>query len=212
MRTGTISPLSSDASLPPCPAAVETSVAFTANEALSEELCAKMLGWRHRGGFSAHNQVRVATEDREGRMKLAGYMIRAPMSLEKMTYDRATGTVIYVRSICSMRDLASVPSGRVAVIRPKFPSVGNGSWSGRSWEHFLHLASGRSWPTTACDTFSLLIFWPAAAFQRHEPSLSTLSRPCLLSDAYGRSNFIAVTARSPDAGRLPRIGGPQFLG
>ena len=33
--------------------------------------------------------------DREGRIKLAGYMIRAPMSLEKMTYDAATGTVIY---------------------------------------------------------------------------------------------------------------------
>jgi len=76
---------------------------LTANEALSEELCAKMLGWRYCGGFSAHNQVRVAREDREGRIKLAGYMIRAPMSLEKMTYDdrrkslwdAATGTVIY---------------------------------------------------------------------------------------------------------------------
>ena len=45
------------------------------------------------GGFSAHNRVRVG--DRDGRMKLAGYRIRAPMSLEKMTYDRATGTVIY---------------------------------------------------------------------------------------------------------------------
>ena len=68
---------------------------LSANEALSEELCAKMLCWRHSGGFSAHNQVRVAGEDREGRMKLAGYMIRAPMSLEKMSYDAATGTVIY---------------------------------------------------------------------------------------------------------------------
>jgi hypothetical protein len=66
---------------------------LSANEALSEELCAKMLGWRYCGGFSAHNQVRVI--DREGRIKLAGYMIRAPMSLEKMTYDAATGTVIY---------------------------------------------------------------------------------------------------------------------
>ncbi len=28
-------------------------------------------------------------------MKLAGYMVRAPMSLEKMTYDAATGTAIY---------------------------------------------------------------------------------------------------------------------
>jgi hypothetical protein len=55
-----------------------------------------MLGWRYCGGFSAHNnRVRVAREDREGRIKLAGTMIRAPMSLEKMTYDAATGTVIY---------------------------------------------------------------------------------------------------------------------
>jgi hypothetical protein len=53
-----------------------------------------MLAWRH-GGFSAHNDVRVAAEDAEGRKTLAGYMLRAPMSLQKMTYDAATGTVIY---------------------------------------------------------------------------------------------------------------------
>jgi hypothetical protein len=28
-------------------------------------------------------------------MKLTGYMLRAPMSLEKMSDDAATGTVIY---------------------------------------------------------------------------------------------------------------------
>ena len=61
--------------------------------AITHELGVKMLGWRYCGGFSAHNRVRVG--DREGRMKLAGYMIRAPMSLAKMTYDRASGTVIY---------------------------------------------------------------------------------------------------------------------
>ncbi len=53
-----------------------------------------MLGWRH-SGFSVHNQVRVAAQDAEGRKKLAGYMLRAPMSLEKMSYDAETGTVIY---------------------------------------------------------------------------------------------------------------------
>src|ERR1035437_11108099 len=53
-----------------------------------------MLAWRH-AGFSAHNEVRVPAEDAEGRIKLAGYMLRAPMSLEKMTYDAATGMVIY---------------------------------------------------------------------------------------------------------------------
>src|SRR5256885_3987489 len=33
--------------------------------------------------------------DAAGRSKLAAYMLRAPMSLEKMIYDADTGTVIY---------------------------------------------------------------------------------------------------------------------
>jgi len=61
---------------------------------LSEELRTRMLAWRH-GGFSAHNEVSVGAGYAEGRRKLAGYMLRAPMSLQKMTYDAATGTVIY---------------------------------------------------------------------------------------------------------------------
>jgi hypothetical protein len=36
----------------------------------------------------------VPAEDAEGRRKLVGTMLRAPMSLEKRTYDAATGTVI----------------------------------------------------------------------------------------------------------------------
>jgi hypothetical protein len=54
-----------------------------------------MLGWRYCGGFSAHNRVRVVREDRENRMKLAICMIRAPMYLEKMSYDAATGAVLH---------------------------------------------------------------------------------------------------------------------
>jgi len=42
-----------------------------------------------------HNQVRVGEGDVEGRRKLAGYMLRAPMALEKMAYDAGTHTVIY---------------------------------------------------------------------------------------------------------------------
>ncbi len=63
-------------------------------QALSEALRSRILGWRY-SGFSAHNQVRVGEADAEGRKKLAGYMLRAPMSLEKMRYDARTGTVIY---------------------------------------------------------------------------------------------------------------------
>ncbi len=47
------------------------------NEALSDELRKRMLAWGH-SGFSAHNEVRVAPEDAEGRKQLAGYMLRAP--------------------------------------------------------------------------------------------------------------------------------------
>ncbi len=53
-----------------------------------------MLGWRH-SGFSVHNGVRVRAGDAEGRKKLAQYMLRAPFSLEKMTYLPETGMVMY---------------------------------------------------------------------------------------------------------------------
>ena len=38
-------------------------------------------------GFSVHNSVRVRARDADGRKKLAQYMLRAPFSLEKMSYD-----------------------------------------------------------------------------------------------------------------------------
>ena len=63
--------------------------------AITDELRSRPLGWRHFGGFSVHNQVRLGGHDAEGRKSLAGYMLRAPMSLEKMRYDAATGSVIY---------------------------------------------------------------------------------------------------------------------
>jgi len=42
-----------------------------------------------------HNRVCVAAGDAEGRKSLAAYMLRAPFSLEKMSYDAARGAVIY---------------------------------------------------------------------------------------------------------------------
>lgn len=61
---------------------------------IGEHLRASMLAWRH-SGFSVHNAVRVHEGDVQGRRKLAQYMLRAPFSLEKMSYDEKTGTVIY---------------------------------------------------------------------------------------------------------------------
>ena len=53
-----------------------------------------MLAWRHTG-FSAHNAVRVGARDASARRSLAQYMLRAPLSLEKMSYDPESCTVIY---------------------------------------------------------------------------------------------------------------------
>ena len=53
-----------------------------------------MLTWWHTG-FSAHNSVRLGARDSAGRRRLAQYMLRAPFSLEKMSYDPESGTVIY---------------------------------------------------------------------------------------------------------------------
>ncbi|MEK6243798.1 MAG: transposase [Pseudomonadota bacterium] len=50
--------------------------------------------WRHTG-FSIHNAVRVRAGDAAGRRRLAQYMLRAPFSLEKMSYDPVSSTVIY---------------------------------------------------------------------------------------------------------------------
>ena len=61
---------------------------------LSDALAERMLAWRHTG-FSMHNSVRVRAGDAAGRRRLAQYMLRAPFSLEKMSYDPESETVIY---------------------------------------------------------------------------------------------------------------------
>ena len=61
---------------------------------VSEGLAETMLAWRHTG-FSIHNAVRLRAGDAAGRRRLAQYMLRAPFSLEKMSYDPDSGTVLY---------------------------------------------------------------------------------------------------------------------
>jgi len=65
-----------------------------AEHSIGEGLSSRMLAWRH-SGFSVHNGVRVRAGDAEGRKQLAQYMLRAPFSLEKMTYLPQTGMVMY---------------------------------------------------------------------------------------------------------------------
>ena len=87
--------------LPPIPEAVLVKglrhrvLDFLCDEAgFDPNLAERMRQWQH-SGFSVHNRIRVKTNDAEGRIQLARYMIRNPFALEKMTYDDKTGMVIY---------------------------------------------------------------------------------------------------------------------
>jgi hypothetical protein len=61
---------------------------------VAASLVEKMLAWLHTG-FSAHNAVRVGARDASARRSVAQYMLRAPLSLEKMSYDPESCTFIY---------------------------------------------------------------------------------------------------------------------
>jgi len=49
---------------------------------LSEEREQILLSWRHRTGFSVHNQVTVEPEDGDAVERLARYLVRPPVSLQ----------------------------------------------------------------------------------------------------------------------------------
>jgi Putative transposase len=50
--------------------------------------------WRH-SGFSINNGLRIKRDDAKGRESVAQYILRNPFSVEKMTYNDKSGTVIY---------------------------------------------------------------------------------------------------------------------
>ncbi len=62
---------------------------------LSEERTELLLSWRHTG-FSVHNRVTVEPEDQPAVERLARYIMRPPISLERMTWD-GVGEVRYRR-------------------------------------------------------------------------------------------------------------------
>ncbi len=61
---------------------------------ISEALVTQMRGWMH-SGFAVHHAVRLDADDRAGRERLAHYMLRCPLSLERMIRVTGQGTVIY---------------------------------------------------------------------------------------------------------------------
>jgi hypothetical protein len=60
---------------------------------LTAERTALLLSWRH-SGFSVHNRVRVEPEDPFAVERLARYIMRPPISLERMRWE-GDGEVLY---------------------------------------------------------------------------------------------------------------------
>ncbi len=59
---------------------------------LSQQRIELLMSWRH-SGFSAHNAVTVPPGDREGIERLGRYLLRAPVSLERLRVDEPTRRV-----------------------------------------------------------------------------------------------------------------------
>ena len=61
---------------------------------LSEERAAMLLSWR-RSGFSVHNSVTASAADQGGFERLARYLMRPPLSLERLHLDHSGQAATY---------------------------------------------------------------------------------------------------------------------
>jgi hypothetical protein len=61
---------------------------------IAEQFAQTLLCWRH-SGFSVDNSVRLDGGDHHARQALAQYIARAPLSLQKLTYDQPGSKVLY---------------------------------------------------------------------------------------------------------------------
>jgi hypothetical protein len=64
---------------------------------LSEERVQLLLSWNHNSGFSIDDSVRIQAEDSQALERLARYMVRPPLSLERMRYEVGDNEVVYER-------------------------------------------------------------------------------------------------------------------
>ena len=64
---------------------------------LSEERVRLLLFWNHNSGFSIDDSVRIQADDTQALKRLARYMLRPPLSLERMRYEDGDDEVVYER-------------------------------------------------------------------------------------------------------------------
>ena len=65
---------------------------FANRELINTEFAGKLLGWKH-SGFSIESGTRIY--DDRARESLCQYIVRAPVSLEKLYWDSETDTVLW---------------------------------------------------------------------------------------------------------------------
>jgi hypothetical protein len=62
---------------------------------LDDDRIALLLSWTDHTGFSVDNSVVVDASDTAGLARLARYLMRSPVSLERLRWDDATGSILY---------------------------------------------------------------------------------------------------------------------
>jgi hypothetical protein len=70
---------------------------LTGQGLMSDERARVLMSWRHNSGFSVDDSVRFEPEDRKSMEKVARYLLRPPLSLERMTYSKGDDQVAYRR-------------------------------------------------------------------------------------------------------------------
>ena len=61
---------------------------------ISQELASKISSWPH-SGFNIHNEVQIDAGDEKAKKTLSQYIVKAPVSQERMIYDKKNQKVIY---------------------------------------------------------------------------------------------------------------------
>lgn len=64
---------------------------------MSDERARVLLGCNHNSGFSVDDSVRFEPEDRKSMEQVARYILRPPLSLERLTYADGDDEVVYRR-------------------------------------------------------------------------------------------------------------------
>ena len=62
---------------------------------IDDSFVAMLMKWNHTSGFNVDNSVRIDRGDKKGITALGQYIIRNPFSLNKLSYNRETGMVVY---------------------------------------------------------------------------------------------------------------------